>query len=382
MDSPDNQGSAPDNEIALLIDGRAHAYWSTYSIDSDLLIPADAWHVTLTQPLGETSNRVAAGAHVEVRVGRDTVLMGYVDDVQRKTSRHEKTLMLHGRDYAAILRDCSAPIFTAKQVTLAEVASSIVKPLGIKRVKISAKQSGHTWDKITVEPGDTAWDALKHAAEGEGLWPWFEPDGTLVIGGPDYNAPPVATLILRENGQGNNVEWFEESRSVAERHSEVTVLGQAHGTHSEPGKHAIKVTIKDQSVPVYRPKIYVDHDAPNLAAAEARAKKIISDSALAAHTLRASVQGHRTSNGVLWKPGQRVHVIWDEWGIDAIYFLMGRRFTGGRPGGEHTLLKLKEDRVWIPEAHPHSGRKHRHGGPSYKVTDATINATITANHGK
>ncbi|RQU97583.1 phage tail protein, partial [Burkholderia cenocepacia] len=114
------------------------------------------------------------------------------------------------------------------------------------------------------------------------------------------------------NGKGNNVEWFDEDRSIAERHSEVTVLGQAHGTATEAGKHALKVTVKDTSVPVYRPSIHVDHDAPNLAAAEARARKIISDSALAAHTLRASVQGHRTSDGVLWKPGQRVHVIWEE----------------------------------------------------------------------
>ncbi|KAF1051695.1 MAG: hypothetical protein GAK41_01251 [Burkholderia gladioli] len=367
--------ASPNNDVTLLIGGKAHSAWSSYSIDSDLLTPADAWDVRLARPTGKMSDTVKAGAHVQVKVGDDTVLFGYVDQVRRRTSKTEKTLSISGRDYAAILRDCSAPIFTAKQVSLAEVVANIVKPLGITKIRIDTARSQSTWDKISVDPGDTAWDALVHAVEGEGLWPWFDPDGTLVVGGPDYNAPPVASLILREDGKGNNVEWFDEDLSIAERHSEVTVLGQAHGTGSKAGKHAIKATVKDKDVPVYRPRVVVDHDAPNLAAVEARARKIISDSALAAHTLRASVKGHRTSGRVLWKPGQRVHVVWEEYGIDAIYFLMARRFTGGT----HTALTLKEDGVWILDAHPHSGRKHRKkkgGGPSLEVTDATIDASI------
>lgn len=368
-----------DNDVTVLVDGRAHSKWTSYSIDSDLLVPADAWDVKLSKPAGHMPQVVRAGMPIRVKIGDDTVLVGYIDDVHRRTSKREKSLAISGRDYAGILRDCSAPIFTARQVTLEEVVSNIVKPLGITKIQISTSMSQSTWDKISVEPGDSAWDALVHAAEGEGLWPWFDPDGTLIVGGPDYNAPPVATLILRDNGHGNNVEWFDEDQSIAERYSQVTVLGQSHGTVHATGKNAIRATVKDSSVPVYRPKIHVDHDAPNLAAAEARAKKIISDSALAAHTLRASVRGHRTSDGVLWKPGQRIHVIWEEYDVDAIYFLMGRRFTGSRAGAR-TLLTMKEDGVWIPDAHPHSGRRHRHkkknSAPSLVVTDATIDANV------
>lgn len=372
--------ASPNSDVSLLIGGKVHTQWTAYSIDSDLLVPADAWEVRLSKPKGPMPADVKKGAAVQVKVGRETVLVGYVDQVRRRTSKTEKSLTISGRDYAAILRDCSAPIFTAKQVTLEEVVANIVKPLGIKRIRIQTSQTPFEWDKISVDPGDTAWDALVHAAEGEGLWPWFDPDGTLVIGGPDYNASPVASLILREDGKGNNVEWFDEEESIAERYSDVTVLGQAHGTHLGTGKNALKVTVKDTAVSVYRPKVYVDHDAPNYAAVEARARKIISDSALHAHTLRASVHGHRSSDGVLWKPGQRVHVLWEEYGIDAVYFLMGRRFTGGRPGGPRTMLTLKEDGVWILDAHPHSGRKHRHktDGPlSIITTDSSGGTTVS-----
>lgn len=372
----------PDNTVSLLIGGKTHSKWTSYSIDSDLLVAADAWEVTLVKPAGEMPADVKSGAAVEVRVGSETVLVGYVDSVRRRTGRSQKSLTISGRDLAAILRDCSAPIFTAKQVTLAEVVSTIVRPLGITKVRIDAgSEPDTTWDKISVDPGDTAWDALKYAAEGEGLWPWFDPDGTLVIGGPDYNAAPVASLIMRNDGTGNNVEWFDEDLSIAERYSDVTVLGQAHGRHSQQGKNAMKATIKDSSVPVYRPLVHVDHDAPTLAAVEARGRKIISDSALKAHTLRASVRGHRTSDGVLWKPGQRVHVVWEEYGVDAVYFMMARRFSGGSEAGQRTSMTLKEDGVWILDAHPHSGRHHRHkkgtGPLSIITTDLSGGTTET-----
>ncbi|CAB3764093.1 phage baseplate assembly protein [Paraburkholderia humisilvae] len=374
MASPSN------DDVSLLIGGKVHSQWTAYSIDSDLLVPADAWEVRLAKPAGKMPANIVKGAAVEVKVGGETVLVGYVDQVRRRTAKNEKSLMISGRDYAAILRDCSAPIFTAKQVTLDEVIANIVKPLGIRKVRVDTSQAMPSWDKVSVDPGDTAWDALAHAAEGEGLWPWFDPDGTLVVGGPDYNAPPVASLVLREDGTGNNVEWFDEDESIAERYSDVTVLGQAHGTHFGTGKNALKITVKDPSVTVYRPKVHVDHDAPNLAAVEARARKIISDSALQAHTLRASVRGHRTSDGVLWKPGQRVHVLWEEYGIDAVYFMMARRFAGGRPGGTRTTLTLKEDGVWILDAHPHTGRKHRKkaDGPlSIITTDSSGGTTVS-----
>ncbi|RQZ74794.1 phage tail protein [Burkholderia glumae] len=370
--------ATPDETVSVLIGGHVHSKWTAYSIDSDLLTPADAWEVRLAKPNGPMPASVAAGSPVQVKVGTDTVLVGYVDGVRRRTGKSQKSLAIHGRDLAAILRDCSAPIFSAKQVTLQDVVASIVRPLGITKIRIDTAKEIPAWDKVSVDPGDSAWDALVHAAEGEGLWPWFDPDGTLVIGGPDYNAAPIATLVLREDGNGNNVEWFDEDLSIAERYSDVTVLAQSHGTRAERAKNAIKATVKDTQVTVYRPKVYVDHDAPNLDAVTARARKIISDSRLHAHTLGASVKGHRTAGGVLWKPGQRVNVIWEEYGINAVYFLMGRRFEGGRDGGPRTRLTLKEDGVWVLDAHPHTKRKHRHhqDGPlSIITTDASGGTT-------
>ncbi|EKN3348263.1 phage tail protein, partial [Yersinia ruckeri] len=41
-----------DNRVSILINGKVHSAWSRYQIDSDFLIPADAWSVSLGLPDG------------------------------------------------------------------------------------------------------------------------------------------------------------------------------------------------------------------------------------------------------------------------------------------------------------------------------------------
>lgn len=337
--------------VSLLIGGKVHSTWGTYSIDSDLMTPADAWGVRLGLPEKAFPPEVKKGAAVEARVGADTVLRGRVDTVTRRVGRPQRVLEMSGRDNAAILVDCSAPIFVAKEVTLAEIVAKVVRPLGITRVRIDADSAGDTNEKINVDPGSTAWDVLKQAAEANGLWPWFEPDGTLVVGGPDYSTPPVATLIERFDGKGNNTLMLEHVSSINDQYSEVTVLAQGHGTAESNGQNAIRATVKDTEMAVYRPLIVTNGDMPDGDMARAFARKLLTDGRLAGEALSAVVKGHRTSDGVLWSPGQRVHVKSESLGINAIWFLMGRQFIGGRESETVTNLVLKEDGVWTLDAY-------------------------------
>ncbi|MBI5435961.1 MAG: phage tail protein [Nitrosomonadales bacterium] len=351
--------------VELLIAGKAHGDWSGYEIDSDLLTPADAWHVTLGMTDGRMPPVVAAGAPVVVKIGGETVMTGRVDEISHQVGKASHTFTMSGRDQAAVLVDCSAPVFVARMASLNEIVAKIVRPLGITKIHPDAENI-RTREKINIEPGDSAWDALAHAAEANGLWPWFEPDGTLVIGGPDYSAPVVATLVLRKSGKGNNVIGLAKQESVHGRYSEVTVLGQTHGTEQEQGKHALRGSWKDDGVSWYRPKVVTDHEADSHAVCVDRAHKLISDSRLNGMSLSAMVYGHRIaapgqpSDGLLWKPGQRIRVISEPHNLDAIYFLMARKFTRSRMDGTRTALTLKEDGMWVLDAHPHKN-KHRRG---------------------
>lgn len=350
---------ADNNTVQVKVGGKAHTDWNYYEVDSDLLTPADAWNVRLGLKNDVFPPQVKVGEPVEVLVGADLVLTGHIGKRHTTTRKGSRDFTMSGRDGAAVLVDCSPPIFVAQQSTLQEIVAKIVRPLGIVNIRIDA-DAPRTRKKVNVEPCDTAWAALQNAAEANGLFPWFEPDGTLVVGGPKYDTPVVAHLIMRRDGKGNNIESLEVDESFDERYSDVTVLGQTHGTYGEPGKNNLRATVKDPAISWYRPKIVIDHEADNEAVCRSRATKLISDARLHGFTMTITVKGHRNDEGVLWTPGQRIHVLSEPDEIDAVYFLMARRFTGGRDNPTITTLTLKEDGVWTIEAHPHS-RKHRRG---------------------
>lgn len=333
--------------VSLLIGGRVHDQWTRYSVDSDMLRPAAAWNVHLGLPNGELPADVKAGARVQVRVGSDIVMTGLIDTVDDDVGGNTATLAMSGRDGASVLVDCSAPIFGAQQMSLAQIVKSIVNPLGISKVRVDPRDKG-VWEKVSIEPGDTGWDALERAAQANGLWPWFAPDGTLVVGGPDYDAPPVASLILRRDGKGNNIRHLRRTTSIARRYSEITLLGQAHGTVDADGRHAMRTVVRDPAVNVYRPKIITVGDAVSGESLSQRAHKELADGRLDGLTYQAEVRGHRTSGGLVWAPGQRVHLEDERRGFNGVLFVMARQLRGGAKTPTTTILTLKEDKVWIP----------------------------------
>lgn len=353
----------PVDKVTLLIGGKSHSNWQSYSIDSNLLTPADAWAVSMGIKRQPVPDSIQPGAPVQVQLGGTTVLSGLIDDVELLVSRSEHTLNLSGRDYAAMLVDCSAPIFVTRKVSLPDVVAKLVKPLGITKVRIDGEKTG-IFEKVNVEPGETAWDVLQHAAEANGLFPWFDPDGTLVIGGAITTGPIVAELILNYAGKGNNVLSLSLSENIANRYSEITVLGQSHGTESVDGQSGILGKATDSSMSVYRPRIIIDSESDSQQVALQRARKLLADSRLQGFTLTAQVVGHRVSNdGAVWTPGQRIKVTSEPHGIDGVFLLMGRTFRRDRANGTTTDLQLKEDGVWTLDAHPHTK-------PKKKVRDA------------
>ncbi|MBA1613642.1 phage baseplate assembly protein, partial [Klebsiella pneumoniae] len=314
------------DKVSVIVGGKVHSDWSAYGIDSDFLIPADAWSMRLGLPAGIFPEGVARGVPVQVRVGPDVVMSGRIDRVSRTVSRDQVSLSVTGRDGAAILVDCASPLLTSRQASLEEVIAQVVRPLGIKNIELHAESSIRN-DKITTEPGERAWDILLRACAGRGLWPWFRPDGTLVIGGPDYTTAPVATLVMRRSGEGNNLLSLTDESSMERSYSQLTVLaqGHAHSTNNkkelgivdvdsvttatvaedddtaiemetgiaETGQHGLQYIVEDPTVTYYRPQVVVMHDADDLDQVRYRARKMMADARLEGYSLIARVQGHR-----------------------------------------------------------------------------------------
>ena len=343
----------PMPSIRLSIGGLAHDSWDGWSVESDLLTPADAFELELhTKNTLRLPEVIKEGAPCSLTLDGDRVLTGQIDEYEHDISRRGIAMRINGRDNAAPLVDCSAPFVSMREASLAQILEQVVKPLGAYQVEIRADKA-KTRRLVQVEPGQTAWEALLQVSEANGLWPWVEPDGRLIIGGPDYTAPPVGTLVLREDGVGNNVERLSVRRSIANRYSQITVLGQ-HGQYDNDGldtKRAhLRSVIQDETLArrgIFHPKVVIDSSSEDQDMATTRARKLLADSRLEGFEIRAIVKGHRADNGQVWAPGQRVVVRSEPHGLNDTYFLMSRTLRLSRGEGEITELRLREDKMWV-----------------------------------
>ena len=347
-----------ENDIVVEIDGKSHNSWKNYDIDSDFLIPADAFAFDIGVPSDSTVLPDYSGAEVKVRINDTLVMTGIVDTVQHGISKTNRTYRLNGRDKASVLVDCSAPITNVKGLTVLDAVKKIVEPLGIKQVQLKAENNPFL-DKVDIDVGETAWNAAMRCANSAGLHLWFEPNGVLIVGGADYSTPPVATLYCMKDGSQNNFEQADLSFDVSNRFSEITFLAQSHGKQGQDNKNDLKWVYNDPEMTTYKPKTVVVSDVDNLEALQKWAKKYIADSILEGFTLTIIVPDHKMQDGTLWQPGQRVHVICEEYDIDAIFFLMGRRFMLSRQGGTQTELRFKQDGIWTPDAYSAKAEKAR-----------------------
>ena len=358
--------------VTLAVAGREHRDWESYSIDSDLFTPADAWQVSLGIPAGEVPASLHPWAEVELRLGTDTVLTGRIDVLRRRLARGAHSLTLHGRDRAAVLLDCSAPVLARRELSLAEICATWLRPLGIDRMDI---QGGDTSKKVTVEPGMSAWEVLERAAEASGLWPWFAPDGVLHVAAPDYGRATDAELILRDNGQDggqdggrdggsakNNILDLSYEDDIRRRWSEVTVLGQGTGDETDGARPHIKAVARDQAAAFHRPLIrdaaYLESDGQ----AQARANKLLADSIFESVLTTARVRGHRTAGGAVWEPGMRVRLVVPPLGLDVDTLLARRTLACDRRNGTTTTLYLRPWGLWLPDTAPRARKKHRKKG--------------------
>lgn len=346
----------PVPSIRLSIGGLAHDTWDGWSVESDLLTPADAFELELhTKNATRLPDVIKEGAPCSLTLDGDRVLTGQIDEFEHDVSRQGISMRINGRDRAAPLVDCSAPFVSMREASLAQILDQVVKPLGAYQVEIRADKA-KTRRRIQIEPGQTAWEALLQVAEANGLWPWVEPDGRLIIGGPDYNAPPVGVLVMREDGVGNNVQRLSVRRSIANRYSQITVLGQ-HGQYDNDGldtkRSHLRSVIQDDTLArrgIFRPKVIIDSASENQDMATTRARKLLADSRLEGFEIRAIVKGHRADNGQVWNPGQRVIVRSEPHDLDDTYFLMSRTLRLSRSEGEITELRLREDKMWVLDA--------------------------------
>lgn len=109
----------------------------------------------------------------------ETVFMGIVDEYTVSIDERGCIATLNGRSLAALLLDNAVSAASYASVDLTKIVNSYVKPLGISAIRSSAMP---TLYNFTVSVGESAWGVLKrYCRYAANIQPRFSKEGTLIL---------------------------------------------------------------------------------------------------------------------------------------------------------------------------------------------------------
>ncbi|MFV5413847.1 phage baseplate assembly protein [Acinetobacter baumannii] len=338
----DNQG----NEIRLVIAGLEATGWDQVEIDSQIDTPAENWSFTLFETGGQALNAdIKGSAKVQAYHANQLILTSVADKISEAASRDGYGLQISGRDLAGQLIDCSVPIFNGRQITLEELVGRYIIGGDLGSLFHDVRIQNNAWlkNKVSVEPGESLWDALTKAAQITGQHVWLDPDGTLQIGDPFANPYHVQTplRLMRPLNNSNNVLSLQYENDVSRVFSDIKVLSQDSNATS-----ILSETTAQTQYDYKRLKIVTLGDVETEAEANAALEKIKKDNDLEAHTLTATVSGWMI-DGKLWSTGWYINLETNVLSrATAKWAVYGRTFQLDRKNGKTTKLLLKRQGDW------------------------------------
>lgn len=349
--------------IKLQIGNREITTFLSYEVDSNVLIPADAFSVKLSR----IDSSIKEGSEFKLYVNNALEMTGIIDKVAPSYTKGSQEMTIEGRDYMGLLVDSSVEEFsTLREMKLKELAERLlkkvpyigkskviygseVKDTGASKPKKAKKGSSEIYGEAVnvcqYEPGIPIFEALSDYAQRHGLLMWMEPDGTLVFGtlkGVWDSESPDYSLYLYKEGDDrkkNNIISAILNKDISKRYSKITTLAQIQGTDIfDVGGHTIRKTATDEYFPFYKPLILQSECSTEKAASyqvQLEMKKREAEGWRAEYT----VSGH-SQDGVNYRANRVCHIKDEVLNLDDTFLILGRKFTLDRQDGPRTVLTV------------------------------------------
>ena len=352
-------------EVSIVVDRAEISNWLSYEIDGNLLTPADAFSMRVGRPRPEHVREISEGSHCSVYVNGKQILKGVIDEVELEYSKRsaQSALTITGRDMAAYLVDCSAPLDGYEKITLKELARKICAPWSIP-VRAAEKANWEivvesndpygfgTLPRTQPEPGETCWEFLARYVKDQSLMMWMAPDGALVVSTPRDTALPELSLmhfLKKPRSLQNNIMAGRIIRSTAERYSHVAMKAQTQGDDNLFGSDAsqIEATAIDEELVaagILRPLILADYEISSLEQARRRAVQEVRLRRAKGMKAVYTVRGHSPEDAGAepFRYDRTVEVRDELAGLNGVFYIVGRRFCMDRRNGATTVFTLTE----------------------------------------
>lgn len=261
--------------VILLVGGVNYSGWTDVSITRSLINLAGEFDLQLTRTWSDASPiPLTPGMSCQVKIGTQTVISGYIDDVVPSYDDKKIRYQVSGRDKTGDLVDCAA-VYKSSQwtnVTLTRIAQDLCEPFGINVIDNVTKQSitPYTIDAASedhliftswrIEQGETVEENLRRAARQSSALITSTPTGDLLITAPSGNVLSTPLQL------GLNILAAAGHLSWRNRHDQYLVKGSGYtgGESQDSTKSSDNVgravLIRDPQVSRYRPKIVLSED--------------------------------------------------------------------------------------------------------------------------
>lgn len=349
-----------DHDVSLRVNGKDFAGWTRVNISAGIDRIARSFDVEITRQWPTSNNLsdldlpVIEGDLVEVLIGTDKVMTGYVDATPLRYDASRVSAAITGRSKTEDLIDCSAPTqpgqFTNR--SLSQIVTTLAQPFGVQVV--SATSESNTLTSFQIDFGETVEEALNRLLGLEQVLAFDNADGALMLDTVG-NEKATTALVL-----GENIADANSPRDFTDRFSEITVTGQRAGSDEDYGETTntkITATVNDASVKRFRPLIIKQCGNATIATCKARAQ--YEKAHREGQTLETTytVIGWRQGDGRLWQPNQRV-VVWDPiMGFNNSELIIAEVTWQLDDQGFTSRLRVGPEAAYMPE--PKLAKKHR-----------------------
>lgn len=330
--------------------GRDWGGWTSVRIGAGIERLARDFTIEITRdwPGGEGNTslapRIQNGAKVEVLIGTDLVITGWVEATPVRYDAGSVSTGISGRSLTADLIDCAAAPDQLNGRTLVQIATALAQPFGIQVIDAGAPAG--IISSIQPDHTETVIDVLNKALGQQQALAYDDESGRLVIGSVGSTRASTALVL------GKNIISCSTEKSIAERFSVYQVAGQRAGNDDDFGAattSALRARTVDAGITRYRPTSIQQTGQSTGASCIARAEFEERQRAARTDETTYTVRGWRQGDGSLWRPNQRI-LVWDPiCGFDNRELLVSEVSFSKSNDGTTTELRVGPPDAYLPE---------------------------------
>lgn len=345
------------NTVILRVNGQEWGGWTSVRIAAGIERIARDFSVEITRswPGGNDQavrqSRVKNGDLVEVLIGTDRVMTGYVEATPVRYDARSISTGISGRSKTADLIDCSASPSQYAGRSLVQVAADLAKPFSIS--VIDAGGTSGALQGIQADQGETVMDVLNKMLGLQQALAYDDAQGNLVIGGIGSQMALTALVL------GENILSCDTEKSIRDRFSSYQVSGQRKGNDDDFGEAtttAIRAKTIDAGVARYRPMIIRQTGNATAATCGSRGEFEMRQRAARTDEVTYTVQGWRQGDGSLWLPNLQVIVYDPVLGFNNRQMVIAEVTYQQDTNGTVTEIRVGPPDAYLPEP-PKPGKR-------------------------